>query len=251
MATVVPRVRGGAQLRPRRIRAARPRQQPVRPWRTRDLGGRMRWRLMVLLLKVHRAAGKLMGAASAALSVAAAARRWVAAGRTDTDAGAASHEESPAVCTRFYGFLCTSLVLSMLLLAADVAAHLQGWHLAVDVPDLLAVKGLFSAGYAPWRPKDARSDGVADGVRRCGGRGGVGEEEVRGGAEEEVVWEEGVASARGLLPAASIAPGAMADGMGREAAAAVVAVELEDSTERKVREGDGRSPYRFTEATEC
>ncbi|CAD6340705.1 unnamed protein product [Miscanthus lutarioriparius] len=150
MATVVPRVHGGAQLLPRCIGAARPRQQPMRPWRTRDLGGRMRWRLMVLLLKVHRAAGKLMGAASAALSVAAAARRWVAAGRTDTDAGAASHEESPAVCTRFYGFLCTSLVLSMLLLAADVAAHLQGWHLAVNVPDLLAVKGLFSAGYAPW-----------------------------------------------------------------------------------------------------
>ena len=65
-----------------------------------------------------------------------------------------------------------------------------------------------------------------------------------------MVWEEGVASARGLLPAASIAPGAMADGMGREAAAAVVAVELEDSTERKVREGDGRYPYRFTEGTE-
>ena len=33
-------------------------------------------------------------------------------------------------------------------------------------------------------------------------------------------------------------------------AAAVVAAELEDSTERKVREGDRRYPYRFTEGTE-
>ncbi|AQL00183.1 putative xyloglucan glycosyltransferase 12 [Zea mays] len=111
----------------------------------------------VLLLKAHRAAGKLTGAASAALSVAAAARRRVAAGRTDADAdagagaGAAPHGESPALRTRLYGFLRASLVLSMLLLAADVAAHLQGWHLlAVDVPDLLAVEGLFAAGYASW-----------------------------------------------------------------------------------------------------
>nr|CAB3474369.1 unnamed protein product [Digitaria exilis] len=104
----------------------------------------------VLLLKAHRAAGKLTGAASAALSVAAAARRRVAAGRTDADAGAAPPGESPALRTRFYGFLRVFLILSMLLLAVDVAAHLQGWHLAVDVPDLLAVEGLFAAGYASW-----------------------------------------------------------------------------------------------------
>ncbi|OEL20409.1 putative xyloglucan glycosyltransferase 1 [Dichanthelium oligosanthes] len=104
----------------------------------------------VLLLKAHRAAGKLTGAASAALSVAAAARRRVAAGRTDADAGAAPPGESPALRTRFYGCLRAFLVLSMLLLAVDVAAHLQGWHLAVDVPDLLAVEGLFAAGYASW-----------------------------------------------------------------------------------------------------
>ncbi|RLN25241.1 hypothetical protein C2845_PM07G24190 [Panicum miliaceum] len=104
----------------------------------------------VLLLKAHRAAGKLTGAASTALSVAAAARRRVAAGRTDADAGAAPPGESPALRTRFYGFLRAFLLLSMLLLAVDVAAHLQGWHLAVDVPDLLAVEGLFAAGYASW-----------------------------------------------------------------------------------------------------
>lgn len=101
----------------------------------------------VLLLKAHRAAGKLTGAATAALSVAAAARRRVAAGRTDADAPTG---ESPALRTRFYGFLRAFLVLSMLLLAVDVAAHIQGWHLAVDVPDLLAVEGLFAAGYASW-----------------------------------------------------------------------------------------------------
>lgn len=102
----------------------------------------------VLLLKAHRAAGKLTGAASAALSVAAAARRRVAAGRTDSDAPAPG--ESPVLRTRFYGCLRAFLLLSMLLLAVDVAAHVQGWHLAAAVPDLLAIEGLFAAGYASW-----------------------------------------------------------------------------------------------------
>ncbi|KAM0866675.1 hypothetical protein ACQ4PT_042464 [Festuca glaucescens] len=100
----------------------------------------------VLLLKAHRAAGKLTGAASAALSVAAAARRRVAAGRTDSDAPPAPGEESPALRTRFYGFLRGFLLLSVLLLAADVAAHAQGWHL-VGLED---VEGLFAAAYGAW-----------------------------------------------------------------------------------------------------
>ena len=99
----------------------------------------------VLLLKAHRAAGKLTGAASAALSVAAAARRRVAAGRTDSDAPRAPGE-SRALRARFYGFLRAFLLLSMLLLAVDVAAHAQGWHLA----DLEAVEGLFAAAYGAW-----------------------------------------------------------------------------------------------------
>ncbi|KAK1601013.1 hypothetical protein QYE76_016963 [Lolium multiflorum] len=102
----------------------------------------------VLLLKAHRAAGKLTGAASAALSVAAAARRRVAAGRTDSDSDADAPpppgEESPA---RFYGFLRGFLLLSVLLLAADVAAHARGWHLVVGLDD---VGGLFAAGYGAW-----------------------------------------------------------------------------------------------------
>ncbi|VAH80125.1 unnamed protein product [Triticum turgidum subsp. durum] len=105
----------------------------------------------VLLLKAHRAAGKLTGAATAALSVAAAARRRVAAGRTDSDADNAPPGPggSPALRTRLYGFIRASLLLSMLLLAADVAAHAQGWHLAA-LPDLEAVEGLFAAAYAAW-----------------------------------------------------------------------------------------------------
>ncbi|PNT72924.1 probable xyloglucan glycosyltransferase 1 [Brachypodium distachyon] len=102
----------------------------------------------VMLLKAHRAAGKLTGAASAALSVAAAARRRVAAGRTDSDA-ATTAGESPVLRTRFYACLRAFLLFSMLLLAVDVAAHAQGWHLAA-VPDLEAVEGLFAAAYASW-----------------------------------------------------------------------------------------------------
>uniref|UniRef100_A0A0E0JP53 Glycosyltransferase 2-like domain-containing protein n=1 Tax=Oryza punctata TaxID=4537 RepID=A0A0E0JP53_ORYPU len=55
---------------------------------------------------------------------------------------------------RFHGFLRAFLLLSVLLLAVDVAAHVQGWHLsgaaAAVVPDLLAVEGLFAAAYASW-----------------------------------------------------------------------------------------------------
>ncbi|GJM89036.1 hypothetical protein PR202_ga05632 [Eleusine coracana subsp. coracana] len=100
----------------------------------------------VLLLKAHRAAGRVTGAASAALAVAAAARRRVAAGRTDGDAPAPG--ESTALRARFYGCIRLFLVLSMLLLAVEVAAYLQGWHL--EVPGLLAVDGLFAAAYAGW-----------------------------------------------------------------------------------------------------
>ncbi|OEL22376.1 putative xyloglucan glycosyltransferase 7 [Dichanthelium oligosanthes] len=100
----------------------------------------------VLLLKAHRAAGRLTGAASAALAVAAAARRRVAAGRTDSDAAPG---ENTALRTRFYGCIRVFLVLSLLLLAVEVAAYLQGWHLEVDV-GLLAVDGLFAAAYAGW-----------------------------------------------------------------------------------------------------
>jgi hypothetical protein len=100
----------------------------------------------VLLLKAHRAAGRLTGAASAALAVAAAARRRVAAGRTDSDVAPG---ENTALRARFYGCIRVFLVLSLLLLAVEVAAYLQGWHLEVEA-GLLAVDGLFAAAYAAW-----------------------------------------------------------------------------------------------------
>ncbi|KAM0884887.1 hypothetical protein ACQ4PT_030702 [Festuca glaucescens] len=105
----------------------------------------------VLLLKAHRAAGRLTGAASAAL----AARRRVAAGRTDSDAAPG---ESTALRTRSYLFIRAFLVLSVLLLAVEVAAYLQGWHLQMpEMPagfsaedGLVAIDGLFAAAYAGW-----------------------------------------------------------------------------------------------------
>ncbi|KAM0881439.1 hypothetical protein ACQ4PT_032990 [Festuca glaucescens] len=109
----------------------------------------------VLLLKAHRVAGRLTGAASAALAVAAAARRRVAAGRTDSDAAPG---ESTALRTRSYLFIRAFLVLSVLLLAVEVAAYIQGWHLEMpEMPagfsaedGLVAIDGLFAAAYAGW-----------------------------------------------------------------------------------------------------
>ncbi|KAF0928136.1 hypothetical protein E2562_038044 [Oryza meyeriana var. granulata] len=49
---------------------------------------------------------------------------------------------------RFYGFLRAVVLLFVLLLAVDNAAHIQGWHLGGAVPDLLAVEWFFAATYA-------------------------------------------------------------------------------------------------------
>ncbi|KAF0908962.1 hypothetical protein E2562_030257 [Oryza meyeriana var. granulata] len=51
---------------------------------------------------------------------------------------------------RFYGFLRAFVLLSALLLAVDVPAHIQGWHLGGAVRDLLAVEWFFAAAYASW-----------------------------------------------------------------------------------------------------
>ena len=86
----------------------------------RNKGGRtknakqIRW---VLLLKAHRAAGCLASLASAAVALGGAARRRVAAGRTDAEAGVvAAAGESPVVRSRFYAFIKAFLVVSLLLL---------------------------------------------------------------------------------------------------------------------------------------
>jgi hypothetical protein len=106
----------------------------------------IRW---VLLLKAHRAAGCLASLASAAVALGGAARRRVAAGRTDADAGVlAVAGESPVVRSGFYAFIRAFLVVSLLLLAVEVAAYINGWDLAASALALPAL-GLESL-YASW-----------------------------------------------------------------------------------------------------
>ncbi|KAM0929345.1 hypothetical protein ACQ4PT_001455 [Festuca glaucescens] len=99
----------------------------------------------VLLLKAHRAAGCLASLASAAVALGAAARRRVADGRTDADAGAGA--ESPVLRSRFYAFIKAFLVLSMLLLAVELAAHFNGWNLAASALALpiIGVESLYGS----------------------------------------------------------------------------------------------------------
>jgi hypothetical protein len=86
----------------------------------------------VLLLKAHRAAGCLAWLASAAVTLGCAARRRVAAGRTDSDAnqGECEGEEEEAAHavrrSRFYAFIKACLLMSVFLLAVEVAAHSNG-----------------------------------------------------------------------------------------------------------------------------
>jgi len=125
------------------------------------LGGRRRrWRgknakqiTWVLLLKVHRAAGCLAGLASAAVALGGAARRRVAAGRTDADADGEDEDEDEAPATapapprhscRFYAFIRAFLLLSVFLLAVELAAHANGRRLAAPA----AVS--FAALHAAW-----------------------------------------------------------------------------------------------------
>uniref|UniRef100_A0A453LWP5 Glycosyltransferase 2-like domain-containing protein n=1 Tax=Aegilops tauschii subsp. strangulata TaxID=200361 RepID=A0A453LWP5_AEGTS len=104
----------------------------------------------VLLLKAHRAAGCLASLASAAVTLGAAARRRVADGRTDADAGATpgSAGESPVLRSRFYAFIRAFLLLSLLLLAVELAARFHGWDLAASAL-ALPIIGVESL-YASW-----------------------------------------------------------------------------------------------------
>ncbi|OAY80502.1 putative xyloglucan glycosyltransferase 10, partial [Ananas comosus] len=95
-------------------------------------------------LKAHRAAGCLTGLASAALGLASAVRRRVAAGRTDSDAGSARARGEPRAPSRFYSFIRAFLVLSLLLLLVEVAAYSR---VAPRRPDL---HGLFDSIYSRW-----------------------------------------------------------------------------------------------------
>lgn len=102
----------------------------------------------MLLLKAHRAAGCLASLASAAVALGAAARRRVADGRTDADAGApGAAGESPVLRSRFYGFIRAFLLLSVLLLAVELAAHFSGWDLAASALALpiIGVESLYGS----------------------------------------------------------------------------------------------------------
>ncbi|GJN10365.1 hypothetical protein PR202_ga28453 [Eleusine coracana subsp. coracana] len=72
----------------------------------------------VLLLKAHRTAGFLARLASAAVALAGAARRRVAAGRTDSDSDSGSAASAPR--SPFHAFIKACLALSLLLLAVDL-----------------------------------------------------------------------------------------------------------------------------------
>uniref|UniRef100_A0ACD5U9T2 Uncharacterized protein n=1 Tax=Avena sativa TaxID=4498 RepID=A0ACD5U9T2_AVESA len=101
----------------------------------------------VLLLKAHRAAGCLAWLASAAVALGCAARRRVTAGRTDSDATEVEcegEEEAAAHAvprSRFYAFIKACLLMSVFLLAAEVAAYSNG-------RGALAV--FFGSFYASW-----------------------------------------------------------------------------------------------------
>ncbi|CAN6209244.1 unnamed protein product [Urochloa humidicola] len=101
----------------------------------------------VLLLKAHRAAGCLAWLASAAVALGGAARRRVAAGRTDADADesppATATAPAPPQRSRLYAFIRALLLLSLFLLAADLAAHANGRRLAA--PAAAALGALHAA----------------------------------------------------------------------------------------------------------
>ncbi|XP_062187702.1 putative xyloglucan glycosyltransferase 10 [Phragmites australis] len=85
----------------------------------------------VLLLKAHRAAGCLAWLASAAVALGGAARRRIAAGRTDSDTAEEQEEGGvPAPRSRFYAFIKAFLLLSLFLFAVELAAYVNGRRLA-------------------------------------------------------------------------------------------------------------------------
>uniref|UniRef100_A0A0D9VZI3 Glycosyltransferase 2-like domain-containing protein n=1 Tax=Leersia perrieri TaxID=77586 RepID=A0A0D9VZI3_9ORYZ len=105
----------------------------------------------VLLLKAHRAAGCLASLAYAAVALGAAARRRVAAGRTDADApsAGAGAGESPVLRSRFYSFIRAFLVLAVLLLVVELGAYINGWDDIAASALALPVIGAESL-YASW-----------------------------------------------------------------------------------------------------
>ncbi|CAA0809077.1 Probable xyloglucan glycosyltransferase 12 [Striga hermonthica] len=111
----------------------------------------------VILLKAHRAAGCLASIAAASISLAAAVRRRVASGRTDSSDSPAA--ENPAVKSRFYACIKIALWLSLLLLGFETAAYFRGWRFGTHDFQLdrfyalahsFAVRDVFGLLYSKW-----------------------------------------------------------------------------------------------------
>ncbi|KAJ6791448.1 putative xyloglucan glycosyltransferase 9 [Iris pallida] len=103
----------------------------------------------VLLLKAHKAAGCLTSLAAAAFGVAAAVRRRVRSGETDSEHenDAKEEREDPRFRSRFYTCIKLFLWLSVALLGFEVTAYFQGWH--IGAPDLQRLMA-FSSSFGVW-----------------------------------------------------------------------------------------------------
>ncbi|XP_059631179.1 probable xyloglucan glycosyltransferase 12 [Cornus florida] len=115
----------------------------------------------VLLLKAHKAAGCLASIAAAMFGVAAAIRRRVSAGRTDSELDSRGNRvpENLAVRARFYSCIKVFLWLSVILLGFEIAAYYKGWHFGAHNLQLqylyaftspFSVKGVFDLLYSKW-----------------------------------------------------------------------------------------------------
>ncbi|KAL6317307.1 hypothetical protein AAG906_030060 [Vitis piasezkii] len=127
--------------------------------RDKGRGKNARQLTWVLLLKAHKAAGCLTSIASAMFGLAAAVRRRVASGRTDTDNdnGGGMEQENPTVKSRFYSCIKVFLWLSVVLLVFEVAAYFKGWHFGAPHLQLqylltapYGVKDIFNSLYSRW-----------------------------------------------------------------------------------------------------
>ncbi|CAM8972098.1 unnamed protein product [Rhodiola kirilowii] len=114
----------------------------------------------VLLLKAHKAAGCLASIASTMVTLGAAVRRRLAAGKTDVDAVTAAADrvyENQTVKSRFYTCIKVFLWMSVLLLVFEMSAYFKGWHFGSGNLQMeylkftqLAVRDLFDSIYRRW-----------------------------------------------------------------------------------------------------
>ncbi|KAJ4965112.1 hypothetical protein NE237_016961 [Protea cynaroides] len=112
---------------------------------------------LVLLLRAHRAAGCLTSIALAMFGLAAAVKRRLASGRTDSEIGSEIENENPSVRRRIYACIKAILWLFLMLLGFEIAAYFKGWHFGTPNQQLqrllsapLGVRGIFYSLYSKW-----------------------------------------------------------------------------------------------------